>query len=231
MASPTTTTARSRKHQALSSDDAMAMRAAELSAWARSNARTIMIAAGVLVAIAAVAMFLRWQNQAKADRAASAWLSAQEAVNMGPNGLAQLTSFAGSYDGTPEADEARLAMARIYLDQNQAAKAVTEARRVADGGGVLAFQGRILLGGALAASGQREQAIQTYLQASEESELVYQRQEARSEAALLHEQAGNWAAAAQVYRSMLPDAKEGTLDRAVVELRVAEAEAHLSARR
>jgi hypothetical protein len=230
MASPSTT-ARSRTPKALDADDAMAMRAAELAAWARRNVRTILIAAVAVLAIAVVAFFVRYSGQRKADQAATQWLTVESAVAEGPAGAARLSSFATTYDGTPEADEARLSLAQMYLDQNQPQKAVTEARRVADGGGLLAFQGRMMLGGALAAAGQKDAAIAEYVKAAGESDLVYQRQEARSQAALLHEQAGNWTAAAQVYRTMLPDAKEGTLDRAVIELRAAEAEAHLAAPR
>jgi predicted negative regulator of RcsB-dependent stress response len=229
MASPSTT-ARSRTPR-LDADDALALRTAELAAWARRNARTVMIAAGVVVAVVLVAFFVRYQNQRKADRAAEEWLSVQAAAAQGPSGIAQLAAFATSFDGTAEADVARLAMAQMYLEQNQPQQAVNQARRVADGGGVMDFQGRMMLGAALAASNQKPQAIEAYLKAAEGTDLVYQRQEARSEAALLHEESGNWAGAAQVYRSMLPDAKEGTLDRAVVDLRLAEAESHLGGRR
>jgi hypothetical protein len=230
MASPSTAT-RKRTHTALDADDAMAMRAAELAAWAGRNVRTILIVFGVVLAAAVVAFFIRYQNQAKADQAATQWLSVQAAAQQGTGGVAQLTSFATTYDGTPEADEARLALATMYMDQNQPQRAVNEARRVAEGGGLLAYQGRMLLGAALAAAGQRDQAVAAFTTAASESDLLYQRQEARSEAALVHEQAGNWAAAAQMYRSMLADAKEGSTDRAVVELRIAEAEAHLVGRR
>ena len=47
------------------------MRAAELGAWARRNARNIIIAAAVVLAALLVFFFVRWQGQQKADRAAA----------------------------------------------------------------------------------------------------------------------------------------------------------------
>jgi len=226
------TTARNRAPQAsLDAEDRLAMRAAELAAWARRNVQTILIVAAVaLVAVVGTLMY-RWNQQRRADEAATQWLQVQGAVNAGPAGIAQLSTFANNYAGTNEADEARLAMANLYLDQNQAQRAVEEARKVADRGGVMAVQGRMLLGAALAKLGQRDQAIAAYMQAADEAELLFQRYEARSEAALLYEEAGNWAKAAETYRAMLQDTEEGTVDRSIMELRVAEAEARAGVRR
>ena len=229
MASPSTT-ARSRTPQALDADDALAMRAVELATWARRNARMVITVAGVVAAAVVVALLIRYQAQVKADRAAEEWLAVQAATTQGAAGIAPLASFATKFDGTVEADEARLALAQMYLDQNQPQQAVNQARQVVDHGGVMAFQGGMMLGAAQAAAGQKPQAIQAYLKAAESTDLVFQRIEARSEAALLQEEAGNWSAAAEIYRSMLADTKEGTLDRAVTELRLAETESHLAGR-
>jgi predicted negative regulator of RcsB-dependent stress response len=231
MASPSTT-ARNRAPQAsLEAEDRIAMRAAELAAWARRNVQTIGIVTGIVLAVVIGTLVYRWNQQRKADEAAVQWLQVQSAAAEGPAGVARLTTFANNYAGTNEADEARLTLAGMYLDQNQAAKAAEEARRVAEGGGVMAFQGRMMLGAALAKQNQRDQAIAAYLQAASETDLLFQRQEARSEAALLYEEAGNWAKAAETYRAMLQETEKGTVDRTIMELRVAEAEARAGARR
>lgn len=225
------TTARNRASQTLDAEDRLAMRAAELAAWAKRNVQTILIVAAVaLVAVAGTLMY-RWNQQRKADEAAVQWLQVQSAADAGPQGAVQLSTFASNYAGTNEADEARLALANLYLGQGQAPKAAEEARKVADRGGVMAVQGRMLLGAALAKQGQRDQAIAAYLQAATDSDLLFQKQEARSEAALLYEEAGNWAKAAETYRAMLQDTEEGTMDRAIMELRVAESEARAGVRR
>lgn len=53
--------------------------------------------------------------------------------------------------------------------------------------------------------------------------------EALNQAALLQEGAGNWQGAADLYREILKDTEEGTVDRSVIEMRLAEAEGHLAA--
>ena len=227
----TSTTARSRKPQALDAEDAMAMRAAELAAWAQRNIRTVIIAAGVVLVLLLVFFATRLTSQRRAERAAAQWLQVQDAAQQGTAGVPRLASFANSFDGTPESAEARLAVASIYLDQNQPQNAIPEARRVADAGGPMSFQGWMLLGAAQARANQRDAAIQTYLKAADETELVFQQQEARSEAALLNEEAGKWTAAAQIYATMLADTEEGTMDRSVVELRKAEAESRAAGAR
>lgn len=224
------TTARSRTSKALDSDDAIAMRAAELAAWAQRNVRTILTAAVAVLAIFAVVFGLRYMNQRKADRAAAAWMETQAAAEQGAAGVARLTSFAAAHAGTPEASEARLAAATIFMRQNQPQQAVEQARRVVDAGGPFTYQALMTLGAAQAGAGQTAEAVQSYLRAAEETEMVFQRQEARSEAAQLHEQTGNWKAAAEVYRSMLPDTEEDSADRGVIELRVTEAEARAAGR-
>ncbi|HEX8429793.1 MAG TPA: hypothetical protein VF625_00855, partial [Longimicrobium sp.] len=103
----------------------------------------------------------------------------------------------------------------------------THARAVAESDGPVEFQGRMMLGAVMARTGNRAGALAAYAEAASETDLSYQRQEARSEAALLHESAGEWKEAAAMYRQMLADTEEGTMDRSIVEMRVAEAEGHL----
>ena len=59
----------------------------------------------------------------------------------------------------------------------------------------------------------------------------FQRAEALNQAAILQEGAGNWQGAADLYREMLKDTKEGTMDRSIIEMRLAEAEAKIATAR
>jgi predicted negative regulator of RcsB-dependent stress response len=224
MASPSA--ARTRRPQtALEPEDAFAMRAAELSAWAQRNVRNILIAAGVLCVLVAGIIFWQISKQRAAAAAAAEYLSVSQAS--GPAGIARMERFVAQYPNTPEADQARLALASQYLDSNQTPKALAHARSVAESGGPIEFQGRMMLGAVLARTNDRKGALAAYADAARETDLPFQRQEARSEAALLHESAGEWKEAAAMYRQMLADTKEGTMDRSIVEMRVAEAEGHL----
>ena len=115
------TVARSRLPQnKLDSDDAIALRAAELSAWARRNVRMIIGIAAV--ALVVVGGLLVWKyTQAQKRAAAGERLLAMSANPALPTaaGTRELETFIRQYDGTPEADEARLMLAQSLLDQRQ----------------------------------------------------------------------------------------------------------------
>ncbi len=216
---------------ALEQDDAFAARAAQLAAWAKKNARIIMIVTAVAAVAVAAFLYVRL-SQAARERAASAqYLNVAAAAQSGVTGAPQLETFIRSYDGTTEADEARLEVARVYLGANQPQKALPHLRAVAGSGGRLEYQGKMALAAALAQTNDRAGALRTYNEAAESAPLLFQRQEARSQAALLHEAAGDWKAAADLYRQMLADTEAGSVDRSIVEMRLAEAEGRLTARR
>ena len=100
------TVARSRLPQSkLDSDDALASRAAALSAWARRNAR--MVIAIAAVALVVVGGLVVWKYQQSQQRAAAGQrlleLSANPAV-LTAAGTRELETYIRQYEGTPEAD-------------------------------------------------------------------------------------------------------------------------------
>ncbi|HEX8829915.1 MAG TPA: hypothetical protein VF705_02060 [Longimicrobium sp.] len=230
MASPSV--ARTRRVPAsIESDDAFAMRAAELGDWAKRNIRRIMMVAGALAAVLLLAMGYFLLQARKSAAASAEYLQVQGSLAPGAPGIQQLERFVAQYGGTTEGNEARLQLAGLYLDANQAPKALPHAREVADDGGVLEYQGHMMVGAVLTRTGDRNGALEAYREAAGATELDYQRAEALSQAALLNETAGQWQAAVDLYREMLKDTEEGSLDRSIVEMRLAEAEARLPARR
>jgi predicted negative regulator of RcsB-dependent stress response len=226
------TVARSRTPQStLHPDDAMALRAAELSAWARRNARMIIIIAGA--ALLVVGGLLVWKYTQAQRRAAAASrflaLSANPAMSTAA-GTRELEAFIRQYDGTTEADEARLMLAQERLNGNTAREAIPHLTRVAEGGSPVAAQGAMMLGSAYAQMGQRAQAVAAYEQAAEKSELVYQKFEALGQAALQHEQAGDNAAAVAIYQRMLAETEPNSEQALVIQLRMTEAQARAGGR-
>lgn len=229
MASPTA--ARRSARTTAASDDALDIRMAEWVEWGRKNARAILI--GAVVALVAVGGFLAYRMSAasRAARASEAFLEVQQSLATVDSAAAatSLQNFIRRYDGSVEADEARLELGQRRMAAGQVKQAIPLFREVSDGGSPLAFQGTTLLAAAQARDGQAAQAVQTYMRAADDAELAFQEQEALSEAALLHEAAGNFGEAAKVYGRMLENTETGTLERSIIELRVAEAEARASA--
>lgn len=228
MASPSV--ARRAPRNAIDSDDAVMMRAAELATWAQKNARAILIATAVLVVVVAGALYYQIYKGQRADRAASAYLAVQAALPADTLGaVRQLTAFAANYDGTTEAAEARILAAQLLLGKNQAAQAVETVRPVANGSTPVKEQGEGILGAALAAAGKRQEAIDAYTTLAGHARLQYMKQDALTEAAILREQAGEWKAAADLYRQALESTEKGSRDRVLTEMHLAEAEAHAAA--
>jgi predicted negative regulator of RcsB-dependent stress response len=219
------TVARSRLPQSkLDSDDALALRAAELSAWARRNARMIIgIAAVALVVVGGLVVWKYSQAQRRAVAAERLLGMAANPVLVSAAGMRELEAFIRQYDGTPEADEARLMLAQVQLDQRQTAQAIAQLRTVADGGSKLAPQAAMMLGSAHAQAGDRNAAIRAYTQAAEESRMKYQKFEALGQAALQHEAGNNFKAAADIYRGLLAESEKGSQQATIIEMRLTEA--------
>jgi predicted negative regulator of RcsB-dependent stress response len=224
MASSSSTVARSRTSASLHPDDAMALRAAALSAWAKRNVR--MIIAIATVSILLVGGLLVWKvSQARRSAAAAeALLSlrANPAINTAA-GTSQLSTFIDDYDGTVEADEARLMMAEGQLNAGNPRPAISALNQLANSGSPLAAQAAMMLGSAHAQMGDRNAAIKAYEQAAEKSKLRYQRFEALGQAALQYELAGNHQAAADAYRKVLAETEPMSQQASVVEMRITEA--------
>jgi predicted negative regulator of RcsB-dependent stress response len=219
------TVARSRSaNTKLDSDDALAIRAAELSAWARRNAR--MVIAVAAVALVVVGGLVVWKYQLGQRRAAAGErlmaLGANPAV-MTATGTRELEQFIRQYGDTPEADEARLMLGQSLMEQGQGRRAIPHLQRVADGDGRLAAQASMMLGSTHSQLGDRAAAIRAYQQAAEKAQMKFQRFEALGQAAVQHEAGGNWKAAADIYRGLLDDSEKGSQQATIIEMRMTEA--------
>ena len=162
----------------------------------------------------------------RAARAAAAYVQVQAGLPADTmQAIRQLQNFTTQYPGTTEADEARIAIAQIYLEKGDAARALETIRPAADGGTPVAEPARFVLAAALAQSGKRQEAMNEYLDLAKDADLEFMKQNALNQAALLREQANDWRGAAELYRQMRDGLEKGTGERQLVELHLAEAEA------
>jgi predicted negative regulator of RcsB-dependent stress response len=230
MASPSVARTR-RPTAAIESDDAFAMRAAEVAEWAKRNIRRIVTVAGALAVLMLLAVGYFLMQRSNASRASTAYLELSASELQGAQRTSRLEAFVAQYGGTTEGREARLELAALYLDANQPQRALPHAREVAGSGGNLRYQGQLMLGSVLSRTGDRAGAIQAYRDAAGTARMDFQRAEALNQAAILQEGASNWQGAAELYREMLKDTKEGTMDRSIIEMRLAETEAKIATAR
>lgn len=230
MASPSSV-ARSRKSSALHPDDAMALRAAALAEWAKRNARMVIgISAVALVVVGGLLVWKYSQGQRRASAAENLLSLRANPTVATAAGTRQLEGFIQTYNGTTEADEARLMLAEARMNAGNPRAAVTELTRLAGSNSTLAAQAGMMLGSAYAQAGDRPAAIRAYEQAGEKTRLRYQRFEALGQAALQHEVAGNYAAAAEIYRRLLGEAEPNSQQATIVEMRLTEALARAGSR-
>lgn len=219
----------SRRPTSPDSDDALVVRALEFTAWAKANVRAIVAGAVIVAAIVAGLLYWRVYKEDRMERAAADFLQLQQTAASGNTQLASrdLEAFARRYDGTVYADEARIALAQLHLQQDSAAAAVAilegAAEKVDDS--PVGPQAALLLAAAQQSAGQNEAAVRTYNAVAADADLTFQRVTALEALAQLHARTGDFAAAAEVYQRLVDQAGEGTPERQVYEMRLAEAEA------
>lgn len=233
MASSSSVASRSDRHYQVDPNDVATQRAMAFAAWAKRNRTLIIGAAVAAVVLVAGILAYGWSKASARAEASVAFMAVQQQAEQAGNPAAAvrpLSNFISAHDGTPEAVEARLALGEIHLRNNEPQKAIPVLQAAARDGTHLGTQAAILLASAQARAGDRNAAIQTLTGAADRAELVYMRNEALGEAALLHEQAGNWKGAADIYRRLAEGAEKGSMDRSIAEMRLAEAEARAGGR-
>jgi len=225
MASPSV--ASRNRRPAVDTDDAVIARAIQFSEWAKRNAKAVIgVGAVALVAVAAF-LWYRYDSRQSAERAAIAYAQVEQTVLSGNATLAQrdLPEFIRRHDGTVEADQARMLLAKVHLEAGKPTEAVAVLQEVKAGMSTpVGAQASLLLAAAQGEAGEREASVATYLRVADAAELDYQRDAALAEAALLRQQGGDFAGAAELYRRLVEAAPEGSFERSVYEMRLAEAE-------
>lgn len=216
-------------------EDAIVVRALEFSAWAKNNVRLIIIVAVVAVVVVGGLFYWRMYRQDRLDRAAAEFVQLQQTVAAGNLSLAaqDMEQYVRRFEGTVYAEEARLALAQLHLQQDSAARAVETlagaASRVASS--PLGPQAALLLAAAQQAVGDEQAALATYMAVADNADMSFRRIAALEAAAQLQSSAGEHAAAAELYRRLLGIAAADTPERLMYEMRLAEEEARAEAAR
>ncbi|HET6763870.1 MAG TPA: tetratricopeptide repeat protein [Longimicrobiaceae bacterium] len=219
----------SRPHQHVDSEDAVMVRAIAFATWARKNAQVILGVTAAAIVAAGVLLYLRYDRAGREGRASAEFLSVAATARAGGNetlAARDLENFTHRFDGTVEADEARVMLGQIKMKGNQPRAAIPLFQEVADGSSPLRVQGLTLLGAAQAAAGDMNAAVASYQKAAETAKLPFEKASALSDLAALYEQKGDYKSAAATWGQLVETAEKGTPERAEYEMRQAEAQAN-----
>jgi predicted negative regulator of RcsB-dependent stress response len=225
---------RHRKPQHAEPDDAVLARVLQFSEWARKNMVLLVGTLATILILVAGFFWYRANQRRQEDDAAIAFLQVEQAVLAGNPDIAtrDLQSFIQQHGGTDYEDEARVLLGQVQLSAGKPAEALAALEPAARDvkGSPVSAQAALLVAAAQEASGKPQDAIETYLRIADETDDDFRRQEALMGAALLRMQANDNAGAAELFRRLVDLTEPGSSERALYEMRLAEAEALVEAK-
>lgn len=209
-------------------DDAIIAGILEVSTWAKRNTQTVILfGLALALVVGGVIYYVNFQESLE-TQAVEQLEQLQQTVALGePEAAkAQLEQYLDRFEGTPTAPEARLLLAKLYLDTDQPQQAVETLE--ASGLSVTAPLGaqlHTLLAKAYEAAEELSRAEETYLHVADQAELGFQRREALADAARLRSRQDNPSGAAELYEQILELLEQNDPERGVYQMRLAEARA------
>jgi predicted negative regulator of RcsB-dependent stress response len=215
-----------RVHRDKHDDDAFVAAALESSVWARDHSRTLIITiVSVLVILGGLLYYKNFQAS-KNNRAEGELTQVRQTVLQGNRQLSMrdLNNFVNKYGNAPAADEARLMLAQLYIEDGKGAKAVETVKSLGDKPGKNA-SAALLLGAAYEANKQLDKAEEVYLDVADNARFGFEKREGLERAAGIRLTKGNTAGAAELYDRAMKTLPEDSPERTVYEMRVAEVRA------
>ena len=200
----------------------------QASGWARTHARALLIGGAAVVVLVLGGLYYLNYRATMREQAATRLNEVRQTFATGNAALVtrDLAQFLDRFGDTPSAAEARILLAQVYLQTDSAQKAVQVLRPAAEKlDEPIGPAAALLLGAAFEQADQRADAERVYLRVGQNAPYLYQRIEGLDRAAILRMQAGNGAAAAELYRRILDEAPEELPRRPLYELRLGEAQA------
>ena len=217
-----------RVHREHHDEDKFVAAALESSAWARNNGRILTIAGVVLALAVGGFLYLRNFQQEKSNRATMELTTVRQTVLQGNRQLAErdLQAYLQKYGSTSAADEARLMLAQIQLEEAKPVEAIKTIEKMAskpgEAGGASAA---LLLGGAYETSKNLDKAEETYLRVADKARFGFEKREALERAAAIRLGKNNHAGAEELYERAMNTYPEDAPERAVYQMRMAEVQA------
>jgi predicted negative regulator of RcsB-dependent stress response len=218
-------TARRKPRESAPADDVFVERVFETSVWAKENARLLILTVTAVLVIAAGLLYYRNYRSRLRDIAETQLTQIRTTLMSGNTALAisDLENFMGRYGSTPTAAEAKVLLARAYLENKEPQKAIqTISGQASDLTDPIGVSSSMLLADAYEQAIQPDQAISTYLRVASNAPYDYQKRSALENAARIRAEQGDNRGAVELYDRILAALPADSPDRAVYELRRAE---------
>jgi predicted negative regulator of RcsB-dependent stress response len=209
-------------------DDAFVAKVFELSTWARKNSQVLILFGVVLVLVVAGIVYYANYRERMGVMAVEELETIQQLVGTGDTDAARvrLAQYIERFEGTPTAVEARMLLARMYLQTGDAGQAID----VLDDAGVglrepMGPELAVMLARAYEERGEPQEAEQIYLRVADGAPLDFQAEEALADAARVRQLQGDAAGAIELYERLLERLELGDPERGRIQMRLAEARA------
>ena len=212
-------------------DDLFTSRVLEATVWAQNNAQTL-IFAGIVVALAVAATVYYFNfSETRENQSALELEQIHQVVGVvsTEETLAELNRFLDRYGDAASADEARLLLGQVHLENDNVEGAIDALQPLRGRlGEPVALQAGFLLGAAYEQQGLWDEAVATYLDIADETDLGFQLRNALSDAARVRAAQGDYAEAEALLGDLLDELEATDPGRGVIEMRLAEMRARVS---
>ena len=206
-------------------DDLFTSRVLEFTVWAQNHAQTL-IFAGIVAALAVAATVYYFNfSETREDQSALELEQIHQVVGVvsTEETLAELNRFLERYGDAVSAAEARLLLGHVLLENGNVEGAIETLRPIRGRlGEPVALQAGFLLGAAYEQQGLWDEAVATYLDIADETDLGFQLRNALSDAARVRGAQGRYADAEMLLGDLLAELDASDPGRGVVEMRLAE---------
>ena len=226
-----------RVHRASTDEDTFVAGVLESSVWARDHGRNLVIAGVFAFVLLASGLYYRNYRATLRERAASELAQVRATVQSGNTQLAKqdLDRFVGRFGNTPAGAEAKLLLAQVQLQGNEAPKSIVTLKPLADDvESPLGYSAAILLAAAHETAKQPEEAERVLLRIADKARFAFQKREALDRAARIRQDRGNPAGAIELYERVLAtfdgeDEQEIAAEKNAYQMRLAELKAQVPA--
>ncbi len=206
-------------------DDAFVAGVIDSSEWARTHRQAItLIVVALSLLLAGGIYYVNFQRSLTIQAVNRLEFIHQTiSISAFEDAKAQLSTFLDSFEGTDQAREAVILLARLHLESGDAPVAISVLER-ADLGfrDPIGIQANSLLARAYEHQGRWPEAEDTYLEVADRTDFDFQIREALNSAARARRRQQDNAGAAELYERILATFEEGDPAQGLYELRLAE---------